>query len=581
MPAYAPPDGGAKYFVLTSKHHDGVALWDSDTTDRDTMALGPRRDFVSELLGAADDYPLRKGLYYSLAEWYHPAGGWVPPRGHSLQEGPVNPYTGQATEYTGYKPVDDDVMDHQYPQMRELVDKFDPDIFWCDIGEHVPNNSDDFLAYYFNQAQNQPNPKDVTVNDRCGTEAADFTTPEYTSHRDINEAKWEATRGIGHSFGYNAQEDVGDYLTSADLIHSFVDIVSKNGNLLLNIGPKADGSIPDIQAERGLDINGEAIYGSTFWAHADDENSDVPVRHTVQAIAVYATALAWPDEELTLSGDLPLAGSSRVTLLGSDGEPLNWTRENGRVIVTMPEEGAEATQSRHAYTFKIATPGTRTPLHTDLDIPAQPGPGEPFRTIVTVTNPGDLAAPAARVRLRLPDEWSATPSEENLAALLPDESRVVTFTVTPPRDAVPARYPIVADIAVGRVSYQPADSLFLTDLLQVIKPDKLSTLSLAETGVRPYVDRDWSLTELPAELSGDVLIPGANDDKRRTSGPMSVVDERARVAGGDVTLARTGKEWADYTYEVTVRPNTRARGGCSAARTVATATCGSCIPVVA
>ncbi len=559
-------EGGAKYFVFTSKHHDGVALWDTDTTDRDTVALGPHRDFVSELFIAAEDYPLKKGLYYSLAEWYHPTGGWVPPRGHSLEEGPVNPYTGEPVPYSGYTPVDDDVHDHQYPQMLELVERFDPDIMWCDIGEHVPNNSNEFMAHYFNQARNRPVPKEVTVNDRCGNGVADFTTPEYSTQRGIVTDKWEATRGIGRSFGYNEREDVEDYLTAEELIHSFVDTVSKNGNLLLNIGPRADGSIPEIQADRvralgdWLAVNGEAIYGSAHWSRYDDRHSAVPVRYTAQDDALYATALAWPGEELTLSGDLPLAPSSRITLLGSDGEPLSWTRNDGRVTITMPDEGADATRSDHAYTFKIVTPGLSQPLHTAIDVPSQPEEGEPVRARISLTNPGPRTSPSARVRLAVPEGWSVEPRSHTVAPLRPGRSHDLTFTVTPPSGAVPAAYRLVADIAVGRVRYQPADSIVLTDLVKVVKPEKLSTVAIAEPGAQAYVDRDWRITDLPTELSGGVLVAGANDDKQVMPGPMSIVDGRARIAGGDVTLARTGHTWTDYSYEVTVRPTTRGAG---------------------
>src|SRR5919108_97711 len=215
-------EGGAKYFVQVSKHHDGVALFDTATTGRDTVDLGPHRDFVHELFDAADrgDYDLKRGLYY--------------------------------------------------------------------------------------------------------------TTPEYSVEPDINPAKWEATRGIGRSFGYNAEEGPQDYLSADELIDGFVDIVSKNGNLLLNLGPKADGTIPEIQADRvralgaWLDVNGEAIYGTTYWNHAEDARSNVPVRYTVKDGALYATALEWPGSRLTLSGDLPLEQGSSVTLLGSDGGALPW-----------------------------------------------------------------------------------------------------------------------------------------------------------------------------------------------------------------------------------------------------------------
>lgn len=558
-------EGGAKYFVLASKHHDGVALWDTDTTDRDTVALGPQRDFVRDLFDAAEDYPLKKGLYYSLAEWYHPRGGWDPPR-HSLEEGPVNPFTGSPVPYTGYTPIDDDVMDHQYPQMLELVDRFDPDIMWCDIGEHVPNNSLEFMAYYYNQAANRADPKGVVVNDRCGPEVKDFTTREYRNQAAIDPDPWEATRGIGQSFGYNAEEDVADYLTDEDLIRSFVDTVSKNGNLLLNIGPRADGSIPEIQADRvralgqWLDVNGEAIYGSTYWQRADDPRSNVPVRYTVQDDALYVTALQWPGERLTLSGNLPLRQSTRITLLGGDREPLRWRRDAGSLTIDMPSAGAAATESKHAFTFKIPMTGVHQLAHTALDIPDQPELGQPLSADVTVTNPGPKLTTEGVATLEVPDGWSAEPATAVVPALAPGETTTVQFDVRPPEGATPRRYTISADIRLGSLTYQVADSILLTDLVRVVSPAKLNRLEIAEVGAAPYVDRTWRIDELPGELAGEVLVPGANDDKQIQAGPMSVVDGRARVAGGNVTLAKEGSEWDDYTVEVTVRPRTGGAG---------------------
>jgi alpha-L-fucosidase len=558
-------DGGAKYFVFVSKHHDGVALWNTATTDRDTVALGPRRDFVRELFDAAEDYPLKTGLYYSLAEWYHPDGGWDPPQ-HSLKTGPLNPYTDETIPYTGHHPVEDDVMEHQYPQMLELVDKFDPDIMWCDIGEHVPNNSLAFMAEYYNQAKNRIRPKDVVVNDRCGPEVWDYTTPEYRNQPNIQPDKWEATRGIGTSFGYNAEENLEDYLSDEELIHNFVDTVSKNGNLLLNIGPKADGSIPDVQADRvrslgrWLDVNGEAIYGSTYWQTAADPMSDVPVRYTIQDDAIYATAFEWPGDNLKLSGNLPMRASTKVTLLGSDGEALSWRRQGGTLTIDMPSEGPVATAAQHAFTFKIATRGAHQAAHTTVDIPSQPEVGEPIFADVTVTNPGPKRTTEGTVSLDLPDGWSLKPATAVVPALPAEETTTQRFQVIPPDNAATRRYTIVADIRLGSMEYQPADSILLTDLVRVASPAKLRRLEIAERGTAPYVDRTWRIEDISERLSGGVLVPGANDDKQRQPGPMAVVDGRVRVTGGNVTLAKSGSDWADYSLEVTVRPHTRGVG---------------------
>ena len=396
--------GGAKYFVQVSKHHDGVALFDTTTSDRSTVELGPHRDFVKELFDAADRgrYGLKRGVYFSMPEWYHPVGGW-------FANGPTNPFTGAEIPYTGYRPVASFVDDHQYPQMLELIDQYDPDILWCDIGG--PNRSNEVFAHYFNQAKNRPHPKEVTVDNRCGNDIYDFTTPEYSVEPDINPAKWEATRGIGRSFGYNAEEGPDDHLSADELVDSFADIVSKNGNLLLNLGPKADGTIPAIQADRvralgaWLRINGRAIYGTTYWTRAEDRPSNVPVRYTAKGGALYATALAWPGAKLTLSGDLPLNAHSRITLLGERGRPLEWRREGDLVRVRMPRRH----ESRHAYTFEIATPRVRQLVRTGLEIPPAADIGETFTAKVTATNIGDSRSPAGAVTVAAPDGWTVEP----------------------------------------------------------------------------------------------------------------------------------------------------------------------------
>ncbi|MFE7566576.1 alpha-L-fucosidase [Streptomyces sp. NPDC057539] len=449
-------EGGGKYFDLVTKHHDGVALWDTKTTDRSTVAHGPRRDLVKELMDAAKDSPLKRGLYYSMIEWYHPVGG-------QLRKGMVNPYTGKDIPYTGYRPVNDYVMDHQYPQMKELVDEFDPDIIWCD--SNGPNNANQFMAEFYNQAKNRPHPKDVAVNDRCGNWIGDFDTPEYTVEPDINPEKWEATRGLGGSFGYNAEERSEDLLSSDELIDSFTDIVSKNGNLLLNLGPKADGSIPEMQAERVRDlgawlkINGEAIYGTTYWNHAEDANSNVPVRYTMKNGALYATALKWPGEKLTLSGDLPLADNSSVKLLGSDGSHLPFVRADGKVSITMPAEGESATRSRHAYTFKITTPGIKQLQRTELSLPAAET-GEPVTASVTVTNPFDRPAPDGRITLDVPDGWSVKPDKAVVDELAPHASQTVKFTVLAPQGVDPKRYRFTAKSAFGKARYEASQIMW-------------------------------------------------------------------------------------------------------------------------
>lgn len=448
-------DAGAKYLVLTSKHHEGVALYDSKVSGRDTVDLGPKRDLAGALFKAArEDGGLRAGFYYSLYEWNNPSYTGQPVR---------NPYTGAPVPYTGAPVVDDYVDDYMLPQMRELVEQYDPDMLWCDGQWEKPASywkTASVIADYYNQAKNRENPKEVAVANRCKIESGnldskelDFQTPEYTVKPDIDPNKWEASRGIAHSYGYNQNEPEEDHLTSDQLIDSLSDIVSKNGNLLLDVGPRADGTIPEIQQQRLLDIgawlktNGEAVYGTTYWHHAEEPSGDDKIRYTVKDGSLYATALEWPGAELTLGSDTPVADDTRVTLLGSDGKPLPWRKDSlGRVVVTTPAQGAGATSSKHAYVFKVATPGIQSLARTRTELPAELNPGVPADGTLTVTNTSRKPAPETRIGLSGPEGWTVTPASARVAPLAAGADAKVPFRVTPPASTPPGTYTL--DIAL-------------------------------------------------------------------------------------------------------------------------------------
>ena len=339
---------GAKYYVLTSKHHEGFALFDSAVSGRDAVDLGPHKDLVKALFDASRRYTpgLRNGLYFSLPEWYNPDGPWT---GH----GPVNPYTGAEEPYTGYQSGRDFVHDYQAPQLREIVDQYDPDVIWCDIGGD--NESRSVLAEYFNRAKNRPSPKDVTVDDRCGIPTHDFTTPEYTTYPDTVVRKWEASRGLDpRSYGYNQATPDELYMTADEVVDTLVDVTSKNGNFLLDIGPRADGSIPEIMQTRlretgdWLRVNGEAVYGTTYWSRMAAQG---PLRFTVkQNEAFYITSLEEPGAQVVVDAPVPIRAGDRVTMLGY-GKNLKWTWQNGKLVIDVPAEARAA--GRWAWTFKV------------------------------------------------------------------------------------------------------------------------------------------------------------------------------------------------------------------------------------
>ncbi|MBD0737971.1 alpha-L-fucosidase [Streptomyces sp. CBMA29] len=341
-------DAGAEYYVLTSKHHEGFALWDTKVSDRNAVRMGPHRDLVGDLFAASRRYTpeLRNGLYFSMPEWFNPDSPWM---GHA----PRNPYTLAPVPYTGYTAGKDFVKDYQAPQMRELIHGYDPDVIWCDIGGD--NDSEHVLAEYFNNAKNRGRPKDVTVNDRSGIAPHDFTTPEYTTYNSTVVAKWEASRGLDpHSYGYNSATPDDRYMTAEEVVRSLVDIVSKNGNFLLDIGPKADGTIPAIMERRlretgaWLKVNGESVYGTTYWAPMAQLGD---LRFSVkQGKAFYVSSLVEPGSTLAVSAPVPIRKGDRVTMLGHD-RPLDWEFDGGTLTVRVP--AAARAKGRYAWVFKI------------------------------------------------------------------------------------------------------------------------------------------------------------------------------------------------------------------------------------
>ncbi|MFE5025868.1 alpha-L-fucosidase [Streptomyces sp. NPDC056656] len=342
-------DAGAQYHVLTSKHHEGFALWDTKLSDRNSVKMGPKRDIIKELFDASRRYTpeLHRGLYFSMPEWFNPDNPWM---GHA----PRNPYTLEPVPYTGYTSGKDYVKGFQAPQMLELIHDYDPQLLWCDIGG--VNDSHNVLAEFFNHGKNRPKPYEVAVNNRSGIGFHDFTTPEYTTYDNTVVAKWESSRGLDpYSYGYNAETPDDRYMTAEEVVHSLVDIVSKNGNFLLDIGPRADGTIPEIMQTRlretghWLKTNGEAIYDTTYWSRMAQLGEDL--RFTVRPNkSFYIHSLAEPGATLTVEAAVPVRAGDKVTMLGYD-RPLNWRTTGGSFVVDVPAAARAA--GEHVWVFKV------------------------------------------------------------------------------------------------------------------------------------------------------------------------------------------------------------------------------------
>ena len=329
-------NSGAKYVVLTSKHHEGFTLWPSkESWNWNAVDVGPHRDLAGDLIDAVRAEGLRMGYYYSLYEWFSP-----------LYKADVNKY----------------VDEHMIPQMKDLVNSYKPDILWTD-GEwdhpHEVWKSTEFLAWLYNES---PVKEHVVVNDRWGKETRSKHGGIYTTEYDLVHSgkmtetlthPWEECRGIGGSFGYNRNENLESYSTSEELVHILIDKVARGGNLLLNIGPTSDGRIPVIQQQRLKDIgdwlrvNGEAIYGSNSWDGADKAKLE-NVHFTQKGEDLFVICTKFPEKPLTING----IKSAKASLLGFNGKVL--TRRDSKGLTIMPPEVSPANNPCHyAWVIKL------------------------------------------------------------------------------------------------------------------------------------------------------------------------------------------------------------------------------------
>lgn len=330
-------NSGAGYVTLTAKHHDGFCLWPSRYSwNWNSVDVGPHRDLVGELSAAVKSRGMRMGLYYSLTEWFRPLR-MEDPRRYARE--------------------------HMVPQMKELIEKYEPSLLFTDGEWEYPSevwDSCSFLEWLFNQSAVMD---EIVINDRWGSETRSwhggYFTTEYGEVSDGRELsmdqfrKWEECRSIGTSFGYNRNEDISDYMRESELVHLLVDIVSKGGNLHLNVGPAADGTIPVIMQERlvqlgnWLRVNGEAIYGSRIWRTAS-EGEDI--RYTAKDGRVYAICKRWPGRILTLREPHPAGNQITASLLGWKQTIHCQPAEDG-ICLELPELIPDEISSQHAYVF--------------------------------------------------------------------------------------------------------------------------------------------------------------------------------------------------------------------------------------
>lgn len=249
-------DSGAKYIVPTTKHHDGFCLWNTQTTDFNSVKRGNGVDVIKLITELTRAHNIHVGLYFSGALDWH-----------------VSDFPAIQSDRDIFTHRRNDVAYAKYSaaQLRELIETFNPQLLWNDIDWPDAGKGDaeyslsNIFAHYYEKVP------DGIINDRWGIPYHQYLTREYTDVDETLSKPWESTRGIAKSFGVNHNEDDKDFLTVTGLVNYFIDVVSKGGNLLINVGPNADGSLESRQAKvvaglgQWMKTYGEYIYASRPW----------------------------------------------------------------------------------------------------------------------------------------------------------------------------------------------------------------------------------------------------------------------------------------------------------------------------
>ncbi len=345
-------DAGMKYIVLTSKHHDGFCLWDSKVTDYDIMDATPfKRDIVKELAEACKKEGIKFCFYHSIVDWHHPQA-----------QAPLYPnYNAGQKDQSVFNPEFPQYFENYLkPQIAELLTNYgDIGVVWFD-GDWIPDYTTEMGKEMYDYIMDlQPN---TIVNNRVdkgrmgmegmdkeGDFAGDFGTPEQEIPATGIDSDWESCMTMNGSWGYKPSDH--NWKSSKVLIQNLVDIVSKGGNFLLNVGPDAEGLFPPESVERLRAIgewtkaNGESIYG----AKASPYDRPDWGRFTSKQGLLYAHIFDWPeDSRIQISNDVKV--TKAYLLVEPDKELEIMTSDSGDIIL-LPEEAPDSS----ATVIKIET----------------------------------------------------------------------------------------------------------------------------------------------------------------------------------------------------------------------------------
>lgn len=348
-------DAGMKYIIITSKHHDGFSLWDSEVSEYDAVDFAPiGKDLLAELKEACNRHGIKLGFYHSIMDWHHPDA--------------------QAPHYPDYNTgkksnpnFEQYVQNYLKPQLRELVERYDPAVLWFD-GEWIPEWTHEHgMEMYTWLRQMKP---DLIINNRVdvgrkgmqgmnqedGEYMGDFGTPEQEILAGTSNLDWEACMTMNNTWGYKKNDH--NWKPAEVLIHNLIDIAAKGGNYLLNVGPTAEGLIPQPSVERlsamgdWLKINGEAIYATERLKNNFKQGETIRYTWKKGKPIYYGISLEEPGQSVNLRYLEPEEGSE-VYLLGYD-VPLDWEYNGDEgLIIEVPDEAREDQKVSPAWVFKV------------------------------------------------------------------------------------------------------------------------------------------------------------------------------------------------------------------------------------
>lgn len=352
-------NAGMKYVVITSKHHDGFALWDSKVSNYDMVDFSDYgKDILKSLSVACKEEGIKFGVYYSIMDWHHPyaqSKSYIANNNNDKDSLKLNP------DFPIY------VRDYLKPQLKELIDDYDPEIIWFD-GEWIPDYTHEMgLDIYQYLRELKPN---IIINNRVdkgrqgmqgmnspdGQFIGDFGTPEQEILENSTEVDWESCMTMNDTWGFKTNDH--NWKSTKSLVHNLIDVVAKGGNYLLNVGPQANGVIPEPSVERleeigrWLDVNGEAIYNTEKLKYHFKQGESVRYTKKKDSPSIYAVSLEKPKATIVLDYVQPTE-NSQIFMLGYN-QPLNYQfSEKDGLVIYVTENALSSVGESYAYAFKI------------------------------------------------------------------------------------------------------------------------------------------------------------------------------------------------------------------------------------